>query len=223
MAMSALAHPLSGAEAVARAAAMAEIVATPTPRVSPDQLAALRSDMLRFARLQLRGGEEAEDLVQDAMEAALRHCASFAGKASLKTWVFAILRNRVIDHIRQAGRTVTLSSLVEDGDDWNEQLESFFNERGRWTDHARPSRWPEPEQSMQEQEFWRVFETCLEVLPANTARVFVMREFLGFESEEICEHLAITMGNCHVILHRARLKLRDCMEKGWGRPGAEGC
>lgn len=187
------------------------------------ELISFRVDMLRFAQRHLRDAEMAEDLVQDAIEGALRGAFSFAGHSSPKTWVFAILRNRIIDHIRQAGRTVPMSSLVQERDDWQDQVEALFNETGRWNDGSRPTPWPEPEQCMQNREFWRVFEACLDHMPKNTARVFIMREVLGFDSLEICSHLGISTTNCHVILHRARLKLRDCMEQGWGRPGCARC
>lgn len=191
--------------------------------LTAQELISFRVDMLRFAQRQLRNAEMAEDMVQDAIEGALRGASSFAGHSSLKTWVFAILRNRIIDHIRQAGRTVPMSSLVKDGDDWQDQLEALFNERGGWNNGSRPTPWPEPEQSMQNREFWRVFEACLDHMPENAGRVFMMREFLGFDSQEICSQLGISTNNCHVILHRTRLKLRDCMEKGWGRPGGAKC
>jgi len=197
--------------------------ASASPGVSAQELITLRSNMLRFAQLQLRNSETAEDMVQDAIEAALRQSSSFAGKSTLKTWVFAILRNRIIDHFRQAARSVPMSSLVDDTDDWQERLETLFNERGGWRAGERPVAWPNPEESMQTKQFWLVFETCLDHLPANTGRVFMMREFLGFDSEEICKQLAISTSNCHVILHRARLKLRGCMESGWGRRGIESC
>ena len=191
--------------------------------ISAEALMALRADMLRFAQLQLRNTETAEDLVQESIEAALRKSSSFAGQSTLKTWVFAILRNRIIDHLRTAKRTVPMSSLVDDDEDWQGRLETLFNERGRWRDEPRPVAWPSPEESMQTRQFWVVFETCLDHLPANTGRVFMMREFLGFESDEICAQLGITTSNCHVILHRARLKLRGCMDSGWGRPEGAKC
>jgi RNA polymerase sigma-70 factor (ECF subfamily) len=191
--------------------------------ISAEALLSLRTDMLRFAQLQLRNTETAEDLVQESIEAALRKASSFAGQSTLKTWVFAILRNRIIDHLRQASRTVPMSSLVEDDEDWQERLETLFNERGGWRDGPRPVAWPSPEESMQTRQFWEVFEACLDHLPANTGRVFMMREFLGFESDEICTQLRITTSNCHVILHRARLKLRGCMDSGWGREQGAAC
>lgn len=191
--------------------------------ISAEALISLRADMLRFAHLQLRNAEVAEDLVQESIEAALRHSSSFAGQSTLKTWVFAILRNRIIDHLRTAKRTVAMSSLVADDEDWQENLETLFNGKGEWRDGPRPVSWPNPEESMQTRQFWSVFETCLDLLPPNTGRVFMMREFLGFESQEICIQLGITTTNCHVILHRARLKLRGCMQSGWGRPGDGTC
>lgn len=187
-------------------------------------LLALRADMLRFARLQLRDHGTAEDLVQEAIEAALRKASTFAGQSTLKTWVFAILRNRIIDHLRQAPRTVALSSLVSDDDDeWQDRLEALFTERGHWQPALRPVAWQDPEESMQSRQFWSVFETCLDHLPPATGRVFMMREFLGFESDEICSQLGITTSNCHVILHRARLRLRTCLDSRWARPGAASC
>lgn len=184
-------------------------------------LVSIRSDMFRFAKLQVRNDTVAEDLVQDAIEAALRHASTFEGRSALKSWVFAILRNRIIDHLRQANRTVSLSSLVADDEDWQERLESLFNERGGWRDEARPTAWPSPEESMQTRQFWVVFEACLDHLPARTGRVFMMREFLGFEAKEICAQLGISTSNCYVVLHRARQKLRGCMEIGWGRHGGD--
>lgn len=202
-------------------------VASPGPgtgqAISADALIALRTDMFRFAQLQLRNRETAEDMVQEAIEAALRNASSFAGNSSLKTWVFAILKNRIIDHLRQAGRTVSMSSLVEEGEDWEERLEALFTDRGEWRDSTRPRAWASPEESMQNKQFWVVFEACLEHLPPNTGRVFMMREFLGLESEEICAQLAISTSNCHVILHRARLKLRACLGSNWANRGEAAC
>jgi RNA polymerase sigma-70 factor (ECF subfamily) len=186
-------------------------------------LSRLRADLLRFAQLQLRNPEASEDVVQESIEAALRHGSSFAGESSLKTWVFAILRNRIVDHLRQGRRTVPVSSLVEDGDDWREQAEALFNERGMWRDASRPAAWPDPEQAALSRQFWRVFEICLEQLPDSSGRAFMMREFLGLETDEICAHLRISITNCHVLLHRARLKLRGCIESGWGRNGVAEC
>lgn len=193
------------------------------PAIDARALAALRGDMVRFAVLQLRNRAAAEDVVHEAIEAAIRRADSFEGGASLKTWVFAILRNRIVDHLRQRDRTVSMSVLIEDDDNWQDGVDQLFAEHGGWRPEFRPAAWPNPEQALSSRQFWVVFETCLEHLPEATARVFMMREFLGFETEEICTTLSITPGNCHVILHRARLKLRSCLESGWGRTGELEC
>lgn len=218
-----LSLPLPRPRAVSTSTAIPVTANAERAGVRPEELVALRADMLRFARLQLRDAHAAEDMVQDAIEAALNAAESFAGRSSVKTWVFSILRNRIIDHIRRSARTVPLSSLGEEGDDWEERLDGLFTQQGEWTPVARPQAWPRPDESLQEREFWLVFETCLDHLPPNPARVFMMREFLGFEADEICKQLGITTSNCHVLLHRARLKLRGCMESGWGRPGEGTC
>ena len=184
----------------------------------------IRSDMLRFAALQLGNREAAEDMVQEAMEAALRHLQGFTGKSSLKTWVFAILKNKIIDHLRQSRRAVNFSSLTNVADQDGEiDIDALFDERGGWRDGPRPVAWPSPDDAVQSKQFWIVFETCLDLLAPRAGKIFMMREFLGFESEEICLQLDLTTSNLHVIFHRSRLKLRGCLENGWVKLGARAC
>lgn len=179
------------------------------------ELTALRPDLLRFARLQLRDAGAAEDAVQETMLAALTGSHRFESRSSYKTWLVSILRNKIIDIIRSQGREVSASSLADDeaGDDLLN--DSLFDRRGHWTDAAAPGRWADPEASFEQQQFWKVFEACLDHLPAKTARVFMMREFLGFETDEICKEAGISTSNCWVVLHRARLGLRTCLETNW--------
>lgn len=188
-----------------------------------ETLVAIRQQMLRFAELQLRDRSTAEDVVQEALEAALRERSQFAGRSSLKTWVFVILRNRIIDQLRRRDRTVPLSSLIDDDEDGELPLDALFDSQRAWQVEKRPSLWHDPEESMERQEFWLVFEICLDHLPRHGATAFMMREFLGFDSKEICTHLGITVGNLNVILHRARLRLRACLESHWFLPGEAPC
>ncbi len=174
-------------------------------------IAALHHDMLRFARLQLRDEQAAEDAVQEAIAAALTSRERYAGRSSLKTWVYSILRNKIIDHIREKTRHPTQSYDEElDG-----ALDAQFNERGHWNKAEQPTTWKRPEQNLEDTQFWRVFDACLNYLPENTARVFMMREMLELETTEICRELAISESNCWVILHRARSRLRLCLEENW--------
>jgi RNA polymerase sigma-70 factor (ECF subfamily) len=188
-----------------------------------ESLKALRSDMLRFAALQLRDDQMAEDMVQEAIMAALGNAQSYAGRASLKTWVFGILRHKIVDAIRSRSRTVNVSSLAPEEEELDEAFDALFRRNDMWRPEARPRDWGNPEEALHQRQFWAVFDACLKHLPENTARVFMMREFLEFDTAEICAELKINTSNCHVILHRARNGLRRCLEKTWFAPGAQPC
>ena len=178
------------------------------------ELSALRPDLLRFARLQLRDAGAAEDAVQETLLAALVGSDRFQSRSSYKTWLISILRNKIIDIIRSQSREISATGLSDDdaGDDLTDAL---FDRRGHWQETARPGRWADPEASFEQQQFWAVFEACLDLLPARTARVFMMREFLGLETDEICKEAGISSSNCWVVLHRARMSLRTCLETRW--------
>ena len=150
-----------------------------------NELNALRPDLLRFARLQLRDAGAAEDAVQETLLAALTGSHSFESRSSYKTWLISILRNKIIDIIRNQGREVSASSLADDEAGDEQLADTLFDRRGHWQAEARPARWADPEASFEQKQFWAVFEACLDRLPAKAARVFMMREFLGLETEEI--------------------------------------
>lgn len=176
----------------------------------PHLLAALRPQMLRFARLQLRSDAAAEDAVQEALLSAMEGAAGFAGAAALKTWVFSILRNKIVDDIRRRVREPEWRPVQdEDGD----EIEELFQADGHWAE--MPSVWADPDASLEQKQFWAVFEACLDGVPAKPGRVFMMREFLGLSTEEICKELTISTSNCWVLLHRARLGLRECLSLRW--------
>jgi len=183
----------------------------------------IRRDMVRFAHLQLRDQALAEDAVQDALLAALDNAKGFAGRAALKTWVFAILKNKIVDLIRRQSRTINISALSAEEESLDQAFEKQFKANAHWAPAARPSDWGNPEETLRQQQFWAVFDACLRHLPENTARVFMMREFLEFETPEVCRELNITTSNCNVILHRARNGLRRCLEKSWFSAGERPC
>lgn len=178
------------------------------PRQPPcaHAVAALRPEMLRFARSQLRDKDSAEDLVQDSIEAALLGKAPFAGQSSLKTWVFAILRHHLLDHMRRSSRHVSLGSLAAEDDDW---------ELSPQLPHPPAM---DPERALGNVELRQALETCLQGLPENARQVVVLREVLGHETREICDRLSLTQANCHVILHRAKARLRELLQDQWGTP-----
>lgn len=185
---------------------------------------ALRQQMLKFAVLQLTNEDLAEDVVQEALLGAAKNGASFAGRAAWKTWVFAILKNKIADALRQKARNQEVSNTLGGPED-EDIVPNVFDQRGHWKPGTGPENWGDPEAAFRQQQFWEVFETCLQVLPEAQARVFMMREFIGLESDEICRELDLSTSNLHVLLHRARLRLRECLENGWfsegGRRGAQ--
>lgn len=180
-----------------------------------NQLIAFRPDLLRFARLQLRDDHLAEDVVQDAYLAAMAGLDRFARQAALKTWVFAILKNKITDVIRGRGKTINASSLVEEDEVFDRVFDNLFKANGHWAPGNKPADWGDPHEVMEQQQFWTVFDACLNHLPANSGRVFMMREFLELDIAEICRDLCINTSNCYVILHRARHQLRSCLEQTW--------
>ena len=173
-----------------------------------------RSDLIRFATLQLRDHAMAEDVVQETLIAVLQGQAEFANRSSVRTWVFSILKRKIIDALRVRQREVPISQLGS-SDEENDGFDDLFDRRGHWATEHRPHRWADPDDSLEQQQFWRVFELCLDHLPERTSRVFMMREFLELETPEICQELAISTSNCWVILHRARMDLRLCLEETW--------
>lgn len=184
-------------------------------RNDENYLAAMRHDMLRFARLQLRDEHLAEDVVQDALAAALTGQREFEGRSAVKTWVFGILRHKIVDAIRVRSRSVNVSALADEEAGLDEAFESLFKPNAHWQPEARPRDWGDPEAALHQEQFWIVFDACLNHLPPNTARVFMMREFLEFDTDEVCAELRISTSNCHVILHRARNSLRRCLVHSW--------
>lgn len=178
-------------------------------------IAALRLQMLKFATLQLADAQLAEDAVQEALVSAFKHVDSFAGQSAFKTWVFAILKNKIIDQLRKQQHIATVSSLFSDEDAEQASIDQLFNDKGHWHMTERPVAWTLPDQSAENQAFWRVFEACLTHLPAQQAQVFMLREFIELETDEICSKLALSVSNLHVLIYRARLKLRECLENKW--------
>jgi len=177
-------------------------------------LSNLRLQMLRFATQQLGNETEADDAVQEALIGALKSVKSFGGRAALKTWVFAILKNKISDTLRRKVRLAEISRLVDEEEE-RAIDEKLFNEKGFWKGDEQPVNWMDPETTMLNKDFWRVFEACLDHLPDQQGRVFMMREFVNLSSHEICQTVGISVSNLNVLLHRARLRLRECLENRW--------
>jgi RNA polymerase sigma-70 factor, ECF subfamily len=174
------------------------------------QLEGQRDYLLRYATLQLRDADRAEDCVQDALLAALAGKQGFDGRSSLRTWLTGILKHKIVDAIRRSSREPAMAIGPEDD---ASEFDALFDPRGHWAE--APSAWERPDSALERSQFLAALEACLEQLPARTARAFMMREHMGLETEEICKELGITATNCWVILYRARMALRLCLEQTW--------
>lgn len=180
-----------------------------------EQIVALRDYLLKFARLQLRNETWAEDVVSETVLAALAKPQAFANRSQLKTWLVGILKHKVVDALRHHSREV--SGLENSADEEADPLDYIaFKADGHFAE--APADWATPEQQLGSRQFFEVLEACANQLPAVQGRLFLMREWLELSSEEICKELQLTPTNLYVQLHRARLRLRECLEMKWFAP-----
>ncbi len=166
--------------------------------------------LYRYALARVKDPSVAEDLVQETFLAALGARKNFKGQSTTRTWLIAILKHKIIDHIRKKTREQDSDKLesLTDGIDIN------FADRGDW--HLRPTKWAKnPIKLYEQKEFMDVLYRCLAELPERQATAFMLREMDGLSTDEICKELGITATNSWVMLYRARMTLRRCLETRW--------
>ena len=178
--------------------------------VRPPDLEHYRSVLTKYARRWLRNVADAEDAVQDTLTAALAS-TGFAGRSSPSTWLHGILKHKIVDTYRRQAREPLCEVPPED--ELQGETGALFTPDGHW--RHPPTPWGDPETALCRREFYQVLEGCLACLPPHCARAFKMRELMGLEVSEISDVLGITANNCHVMLHRARMKLRVLLEQRW--------
>ena len=172
--------------------------------------------LYRYALLRVRRPEVAEDLVQQTLYAAVRPYSNFQGKSSERTWLCGILKNKICDYYRKASRETSFTDLEFYSDEESDKFTSDGPFQGGWIHELGPMEWSsEPGAGIDSQAFWKTFHDCSNKLPKNIATVFTMREVDGVESKEICALLNISESNLWVMLHRARMALRRCLETNW--------
>ena len=202
---------------------MDEINAAAVPQVSwnidPTVWVDEHGDYLfRYALMRLRDETLAEDLVQETLLAAIQSLASYGGKSTERTWLTSILKHKLVDFYRKSSRETPLDETELD----LSGFDNFFEREDQWTNHWNPRLAPRgwtnnPEAVFEQNEFFDVFQNCMSKLPERVAHVFALREMDGFESGEICEILSLSSSNFWVMMHRARMSLRRCIEVKWFR------
>lgn len=181
------------------------------PQISILELETHRQCLFRYALRQLRNEDHAQDCVQDTLLAALQSPQHFSGNSSVRTWLVGILKHKIIDHFRRVAREQPLE--LDEEEMSLEDLDGLFKEDGHFM--MSPLHWSNPEQALSQRKFFEVLEHCMDELPKTAAQVFHMREVMGLDTDEICSNLAITSNNCWVLLYRARMALRSCLEQCW--------
>jgi RNA polymerase sigma-70 factor (ECF subfamily) len=187
------------------------LTATLPPATDPERWVDAHGDCLfRYALLRVRRPEVAEDLVQETLLAAVRTQERFGGRSSERSWLIGILKNKVCDYFRKLGRETTFTDL----DFFSGEHADRFDGDDFWIHERGPAEWrPEGEDLLRRAEFMQALHACLGRLPERIAQVFIMREIDETPSREICERLAITESNLWVMLHRARMALRQDLEQ----------
>lgn len=189
----------------------------PATLSDPDTWLDRHGDSLyRFALMRVRDPSTAEDLVQETLLAAWRARSNFAGGSAERTWLIAILKNKIIDHFRRINR----ESPLPDNADNDDAIDALFSKHSdHWARLA--SAWSNPDDALEQAEFWRVFQDCLTALPVRQAQMFTLSEIDGLSTEELCKVAQAQTSNVWVMLHRARLRLRECLETHWFGTNAE--
>jgi RNA polymerase sigma-70 factor, ECF subfamily len=180
------------------------------PPADPDRWVEDHGDCLYgYAMIRVRNREVAEDLVQETLLAAVRQVDRFGGRSSERSWLCGILKNKICDHFRNLGRETSFTDLEFFSDEHPDR----FDRESYWIHEQGPIDWqPEGEQAMKRAEFWQALRTCLDKLPPRVAQVFMMREMDDVPSKDVCEILNISEANLWVMLHRARMALREDLE-----------
>lgn len=172
--------------------------------------------LYRYALSRVSDPRAAEDLVQEALLTGFKSRAKFKGESSELTWLTGILRFKIFEHYRRQAREVPLGPADED----DGREEALFPEGRHWAPGAEPKDWgDEPHARAQSAEFFAALRACLDALSPGVARAFVLREMEGVEHHAAAEALGVKPGHLAVLLYRARMRLRACLERSHFAPG----
>jgi RNA polymerase sigma-70 factor (ECF subfamily) len=174
-------------------------------------------DLYRYAYFFLKGdGDKAADLVQDTFLAALENKESYKGIASEKTWLFTILKNKLLDYTRKASTKYETSIITDEKSERNEvSIFYFYNPRknGKWNKEHEPKEWNTAEEQLLQKERSNILKKCMELLSERWRRILADTYLEEKKAEEICKENRITSSNYWVILHRSKVQLRECVER----------
>ena len=182
----------------------------------PDQWVDEFGDYLyRYAMLRLHDPDRAADAVQETFVGALQSIDRLENPSVMRTWLVGILKHKIVDQFRLRRRERPASEIESPSDEGEDPLDQFFDAAGEWRP-GQPADWGEdPSADLQKGEFWKAFNDCLSKLPARLAEAFALRVLDERSSEEVYKALDVSPTNLWVILYRARMRLRHCLEASW--------
>ena len=184
-------------------------VETPAPHLWPDRYG---DELYAYALRRVHTTDAAEELVQETLLSALNALDSFRGQASERTWLFVILKRKIIDHYRRQARSPFVPLETGGGP----EAEFFRPEDGHWRQEQYPQAWNvRADDVLEQQDLRQTMQLCQDKLPARHGAVFVLRFVEELSAEDICQEMSLTAANYWVIIHRAKLHLRKCLEKHW--------
>jgi RNA polymerase sigma-70 factor (ECF subfamily) len=133
--------------------------------------------------------QDAEDVAQEAYLRVFRGLAGFRGDAQFETWLYRIVANAAISHLRRRGR---FGELLSEPDEPAAEVAS--DDR---TEEDAVTR--------------EALLATLERLPLSMRTVVVLKDVYGLSCQEIGKELGVTEGAVKVRLHRARRRLRNML------------
>ncbi|ANI89696.1 RNA polymerase subunit sigma-24 [Arachidicoccus ginsenosidimutans] len=164
--------------------------------------------LYRYAVSHISDEETARELVQETFLAALESLPAFKQKSSVRTWLTSILRNKLTDEYRRKSRIKPLQT--------GNESEDFFEENGFWKEAYQPKAFGlEADAALHNKELDNILKRCFKKMPSLWSVVFALKYLDDEKTSAICKRLQITASNYWVILHRAKLNLRDCLQKTW--------
>ena len=171
-------------------------------------VASYTNDLYRWAYHKTSNSEAAKDLVQETFLAAVEQVKNFQGTSSPKTWLFSILNHKIMDYYR---RKVKEPKSLD-----SSATADFFDADENWRMEKRPHPWNNEEAHLLDnEEFQVILKKCMDALPERWHTGVKLKYLMEKSGEEICQELGIAPTNLWQIIHRAKLQLRDCVEKKW--------
>lgn len=158
--------------------------------------------------------ETAEDIVQETFLAATKSFEKCKNPDQPKSWLFAILNNKIIDHFRKKAKSIhQIQTPLEK--ESAQFIDNFYNQDDNWTSDARALFSSEEKHLLDNPVFNELLEKCLNDLPEKWKTAILSKYLLEKDGKEICQELEITPSNYWQVIRRAKLFLKVCLEKHW--------